>query len=87
MSQYSARISIVLYSMDVPTTPTPTKTYERVDLSAYQQCKKDEKDSDKRQQPFSGKKKTDVSEHIELLTGKDICRQTTICVATKMRFS
>ena len=67
--------------MDVPTTCTPTKTFERVDLSPNSkntlclQCGKDVQDSNKRRRLFSGKKKTDVCEHIELLIGKDICRE------------
>ena len=56
----------------LPTICTPTKTFQRVDLTLNSmntlclQCGKDFKDSDKRRRLFSGKRKTDVCENIEI---------------------
>jgi hypothetical protein len=70
--------------MAVSTVCTPTKTFERVELSPNckdtlcLQCGKHVKDLDKRRRLFSGHKKTNVCENIELLIGRVICSQTTL---------
>ena len=61
----------IFYLMAVSTVCTPTKTFERVDLSPNSkdtlclQCGKHVKDLDKRRRLFSGHKKTNVCENIE----------------------